>query len=81
MPITLGEQNALLYTRWVKRNEAEVERVSKGTLGYVHIPGMNDGAYRRTVEDVFGNTRHGWAWSWTPGTTAAGTWWRTWRCS
>ncbi|MEO6223810.1 MAG: PDZ domain-containing protein, partial [Vicinamibacterales bacterium] len=54
MPITLAEQNALLYTRWTKRNEAEVERASNGTLGYVHIPGMNDGAYRRTVEDVFG---------------------------
>ena len=54
MPVTLGEQNALLYTRWVKRNETEVERASNGMLGYVHIPGMNDGAYRRTVEDVFG---------------------------
>jgi Tol biopolymer transport system component len=54
MPITLGEQNTLLYTRWVKRNEAEVDRLSNGTLGYVHIPGMNDGAYRTTVEEVFG---------------------------
>lgn len=54
MPTTLGEQNALLYTRWVKRNEAEVERAGNGTLGYVHIPGMNDGAYRRAVEEVFG---------------------------
>lgn len=54
MPITQAEQNTLLYNRWVKRNEAEVERLSKGALGYVHIPGMNDGAYRRTVEEVFG---------------------------
>lgn len=54
MPITLGEQNTLLYRRWVKRNEAEVDRLSNGTLGYVHIPGMNDGAYRTTVEEVFG---------------------------
>jgi Tol biopolymer transport system component/C-terminal processing protease CtpA/Prc len=54
MPITLGEQNGLLYTRWVKRNEAEVDRLSNGTLGYVHIPGMNDGAYRTTLEEVFG---------------------------
>ena len=54
MPITQGEQNQLLYTRWVKRNEADVEKASNGTLGYIHIPGMNDGAYRRTVEDVFG---------------------------
>jgi len=61
MPITLGEQNSLLYTRWVKRNEAEVDRLSNGTLGYVHIPGMNDGAYRTTVEEVFGKftTRKG----------------------
>ncbi len=54
MPITLAAQNSLLYTRWVKRNEAEVERLSNGQLGYVHIPGMNDGAYRSTVEEVLG---------------------------
>lgn len=61
MPIALAEENRLLYTRWVRRNEAEVDRLSNGTLGYVHIPGMNDGAYRTTVEEVFGKftTRKG----------------------
>ncbi|MBU1819901.1 MAG: PDZ domain-containing protein [Bacteroidetes bacterium] len=53
-PITASEESRLLYTRWVKRNQDEVERLSKGTLGYVHIPGMNDGAYRTTYEEIMG---------------------------
>ena len=60
-PITLGEENRLLYTRWVKRNQDEVDKASNGELGYVHIPGMNDGAYRTTFEEVMGKyaTRKG----------------------
>lgn len=53
-PITPGEENRLLYARWVKRNEAEVDSLSQGRLGYVHVPGMNDGAYRSTFEEVMG---------------------------
>ncbi|GAO42831.1 S41 family peptidase [Flavihumibacter petaseus] len=53
-PITQGEQSGLLYRRWVRRNEKEVERLSNGELGYVHIPGMNDAAYRDTYEEIMG---------------------------
>ena len=53
-PISLGEESQLLYKRWVKRNADEVEKLSGGTLGYVHIPGMNDGAYRTTYEEIMG---------------------------
>lgn len=53
-PISPGEENRLLYARWIKRNELEVERLSGGRLGYVHVPGMNDGAYRSTFEEVMG---------------------------
>ncbi|MFN8357003.1 MAG: S41 family peptidase [Spirosomataceae bacterium] len=53
-PITTGEENQLLYKRWVKRNQDEVEKLSNGQLGYVHIPGMNDGAFRTTYEEVMG---------------------------
>jgi tricorn protease len=52
--ISLGEENQLLYKRWVKRNQEEVEKLSNGQLGYVHIPGMNDGAYRNVYDDVMG---------------------------
>ena len=36
------------------RNVEEVNRLSNGTIGYVHIPGMNDGAYRSMFGDVLG---------------------------
>jgi tricorn protease len=53
-PVSLGEENALLYKRWVKRNADEVEKTSGGSLGYVHIPGMSDGSFRSTYEEVMG---------------------------
>jgi len=53
-PISLRAKNALLYERWVKQNEAEVEKLSHGKLGYVHLPGMSDGKYRDTYEKAMG---------------------------
>lgn len=53
-PITLAQENQLLYKRWVKKNQEEVDRLSNGTLGYVHIPGMSDGPYRTTYEEMMG---------------------------
>ncbi|MEL7160345.1 MAG: S41 family peptidase, partial [Bacteroidota bacterium] len=53
-PITLGAENRLLYKRWVKINEEEVDKKSNGTLGYVHIPGMSDGPYRSIYQDMLG---------------------------
>ena len=60
-PISLGAERSLLYDRWVRRNRDEVERLSDGRLGYIHIPGMSDGPYRTTVEEVLGRfaTREG----------------------
>ncbi len=53
-PISLRSENRLLYDRWVKINEKEVDKLSKGQLGYVHIPGMSDGPYRSIYEDMMG---------------------------
>lgn len=53
-PISLGDESGLLYRRWVKKNEAEVEKLSNGQLGYVHIPGMGDGPYRDIYEEMMG---------------------------
>ncbi|GAA4295095.1 S41 family peptidase [Nibribacter koreensis] len=53
-PISGGEENTLLYKRWVRRNAEEVDRLSNGQLGYVHIPGMNDPSYRTVYEEVMG---------------------------
>ncbi len=53
-PISLGQENRLLYKRWVKQNEQEVTEKSNGELGYVHIPGMGDGPYRSIYQDMMG---------------------------
>lgn len=53
-PISIGEENQLLYKRWVRRNQDEVEKLSKGALGYIHIPGMADGPFRVTYDEVMG---------------------------
>ncbi|MFT7269771.1 MAG: tricorn protease [Roseivirga sp.] len=53
-PVSLGAERGLLYERWVKINEKEVEEKSNGQLGYVHIPGMGDEPYRSIYEDMMG---------------------------
>jgi tricorn protease len=53
-PVALNEENGLLYRRWVRKNQDEVDRLSNGQLGYIHVPGMNDSAYRSTYEEVMG---------------------------
>ena len=54
LPISPSRQNDLLYKRWVKRNAAEVERLSGGRLGYVHIKSMDDGSFRTIYSDILG---------------------------
>ncbi len=53
-PISLRKLRTLLYNRFVKMNEKEVEQKSQGKLGYVHIPGMSDGPYRSIYDDMMG---------------------------
>lgn len=53
-PITLSDQEDLLYKRFVEINENEVRDKSNGRLGYVHIPGMSDEPYRVVFEEMLG---------------------------
>ena len=53
-PISAYEESDLLYKRWVKKNQAEVEKLSNGQLGYVHVEGMGDGPYRDTYSEMMG---------------------------
>lgn len=53
-PISIGAENQLLYRRWVRKNQAEVDSLSGGRLGYVHISGMNDGQYRNMYDEMMG---------------------------
>ncbi len=53
-PISRGQENELLYQRWVENRRKEVEKLSNGKVGYVHVRGMNDASYRTVVEEVLG---------------------------
>ena len=53
-PISMGEEGALLYRRWVKARRAEVDRLSGGRIGYVHVQSMNDSSFRTVIEEVLG---------------------------
>jgi Tol biopolymer transport system component/C-terminal processing protease CtpA/Prc len=53
-PVSQRDESSLLYDRWVRTNREEVDRLSNGKLGYIHVPGMNDRAYRDTFEEVLG---------------------------
>jgi tricorn protease len=53
-PISTADQDELLYQRWVKRRRELVDKLSNGTVGYVHVRGMNDESYRETYSEALG---------------------------
>ena len=53
-PISKGVISELLYRRWVKQREADVEKWSGGRLGYVHIESMDDSSFRTIYSEIFG---------------------------
>jgi len=53
-PIPPAEENGLLYRRWVQARRAEVDRLSNGRIGYVHVRSMNDASFRTVIEEVLG---------------------------
>lgn len=57
-PVTTAAMSAVLYKRWVKRAAAEVERLSGGRLGYVHIQSMGDPSFRTVYSDILGRYNH-----------------------
>lgn len=54
LPVSRSEESDLLYKRWIKSRAAEVERLSDGRLGYVHIEGMDDASFRDVYSDILG---------------------------
>jgi Tol biopolymer transport system component/C-terminal processing protease CtpA/Prc len=53
-PVSLGEEGELLYKRWVRQRRAEVDRLSGGKVGYIHVRSMNDASMRVVFEEALG---------------------------
>lgn len=54
LPISQSAMYSLLYDRWVKQRAADVERLSNGRLGYVHIQSMGDDSFRQVYSQLLG---------------------------
>lgn len=53
-PISNSVWQDLLYKRWIKNRQDDVEKWSNGKLGYVHIPSMGDDSFRSVYADALG---------------------------
>jgi C-terminal processing protease CtpA/Prc len=53
-PITGGQENELLYNRWVRNRRDEVTKLSNGKIGYIHVRAMNDASMRTVFEEALG---------------------------
>mgnify|MGYP001316136078 CR=1 FL=1 len=55
-PTTYGNQNGLLYNRWVKQRQEMVEKLSNGKIGYVHVKSMDSPSFRKVILKYWANT-------------------------
>jgi C-terminal processing protease CtpA/Prc len=53
-PISRGAMGNLTYERYVKSRNAQVEELSEGRIGYVHVRGMDDASFRQVYSDALG---------------------------
>lgn len=54
--ISRGQQEDLLYRRWVDRNRAVVDSLSHGTVGYVHVEAMNSPSFRTVFSQLLSDS-------------------------
>lgn len=57
-PVSGAQLNRLLYKRWVERNEAFVDSISGGKIGYVHVEGMDSPSFSATYDRMLGKYRN-----------------------
>ncbi len=53
-PISSGVLQNMLMDRWLRHRAEEVEKLSGGRLGYVHIASMSDASFRKMYSDALG---------------------------
>jgi C-terminal processing protease CtpA/Prc len=53
-PITIAQEEELLYHRWVKQRRELADKLSNGKIGYAHVRAMNDASYRDAFSEILG---------------------------
>src|SRR5262252_6871824 len=51
-PVSQGTEKGLLYRQWVNERRAYVEKISKGRLGYAHMPDMSENSLTQLYVDL-----------------------------
>lgn len=57
-PLSIGQFNNLLYSRWVENNEKFVDSISGGRIAYVHVQGMDSPSFRTVYDRLLGKYRN-----------------------
>lgn len=57
-PISYGQQNNLLYKRWVEQRRQMVDKLSNGRIGYVHVRSMGSDSFREVYSELLGRCRN-----------------------
>ncbi|MBI1325638.1 PDZ domain-containing protein [bacterium] len=52
-PISVRSAGRLLYQHWIDKNRAIVDKLSGGTLGYLHIRAMDETSFRQFEQDLY----------------------------
>ena len=52
-PISVQGIGGLLYNHWIDQNRAMVEKLSGGTLGYLHIKAMDQPSFHQFEQDLY----------------------------
>lgn len=52
-PISASSLGPILYNHWVDQNRAMVEKISGGTLGYLHIKAMDEPSFHQFEQDLY----------------------------
>jgi Tol biopolymer transport system component/C-terminal processing protease CtpA/Prc len=55
-PIERQDENELKYQRWVKARRKEVDSLSGGRIGYIHVRAMDDESMRTVIEEALGRS-------------------------
>lgn len=54
LPVSSEVISDILYKRWVKKREHDVDSLSGGRLGYVHLESMDDASFRNIYAKLLG---------------------------
>ncbi len=54
--ISRGDEDELLYRRWVDRNREMVDRLSNGQIAYVHVKAMDSPSFRTVFSELLSDS-------------------------